>query len=152
MSDLQVIRVTDSEQMRCALLVRRAVFTEEQGIDAAIEVDEHDGDPATLTTAVHMLGMLGDEPVAAARLLLGNGPPEEAHIGRVAVLAEHRGKGYGKAVMEALQDIGRELKYAEVVLGAEATAVGFYERLGYVCEGDPYMLVGILHQDMRLKL
>jgi len=152
MNELQVIRVTSDDEMRRALSVRRAVFTEEQGIDAAIEVDEHDGDPASVTTAVHMLGMLGDEPVAAARLLFGNGPPEEAHIGRVAVLAVHRGKGYGKALMEELHEIARRRRYDEIVLGAEATAVGFYERLGYVCEGEPYMHVGILHQDMRLKL
>jgi predicted GNAT family N-acyltransferase len=152
MSDLQVVRVTSDDHMRQALVVRRTVFVEEQGIDADIEVDEHDADPGTVTTAVHMLGLLDGEPVATARLLLGNGPPEEAHIGRVAVLDVHRGKGYGKLVMEALHVIGRELRYREVVLGAEATAVGFYERLGYVCEGEPYMHVGILHQDMRLKL
>lgn len=138
--------------MQRALAVRRAVFTEEQGIDADIEVDEHDGDPAEVKSAVHVLGLLNNEAVAAARLLLGNGPPEEAHIGRVAVLATYRGRGYGRFLMEALHAVARERHYTDVVLGAEATAVGFYERLGYVCEGSPYIHVGILHQDMRLKL
>lgn len=152
MSDFQVIRVTTLAEMAEALYVRRTVFTEEQGIDGNIEVDEHDDDPTTVQTAIHVLGRLDGEPVATARILLAASPDEEAHIGRVAVIDVHRGKNFGRAVMELLQDIGRDLGYRQIVLGAEATAVGFYERLGYVCEGEPYMHVGILHQDMRLKL
>ena len=152
MTGVEVLRVTTLEQMQQALRVRRSVFTDEQGIDAEIEVDEHDADPATVTTAVHMLCLRDGEPVATARLLLAANPGKEAHIGRVATLAVHRGKGYGRLVMEALHDVGRDLAYTEIVLGAEATAVGFYERLGYVCEGEPYMHVGILHQDMRFRL
>ncbi len=152
MSDLQVLRVTTMSEMAEALFVRRTVFTEEQGIDAEVEVDEHDGDPSTIQTAVHVLARLNGQPVATARILLGENTEVEAHIGRVAVLDVHRGKNFGRAVMETLQDIGRDLGYREIVLGAEATAAGFYERLGYVSEGDPYMRVGILHQDVRLKL
>jgi predicted GNAT family N-acyltransferase len=152
MSDLEVIRVTTLAEMAEALFVRRTVFTEEQGIDANVEVDEHDDDPSTVETAIHVLGRLDGEPVATARILLGHGPDAEAHIGRVAVIDVHRGKNFGRAVMEMLQDIGRELGYREIMLGAEVTAEGFYRRLGYVSEGEPYMRVGILHQDMRLKL
>jgi predicted GNAT family N-acyltransferase len=152
MSDLQVLRVTTMSEMVEALYIRRTVFTEEQGIDAEVDVDEHDGDPSITRTAVHVLAKLDGQPVATARMVLGESTDVEAHIGRVAVLEVHRGKNFGRAVMEALQDIARDLGYREIVLGAEVTAAGFYERLGYVCEGDTYMLVGVLQQDMRLKL
>lgn len=135
-----------------ALAIRRQVFVEEQGIDANIEIDEHDRDPASVDTAIHVLATFDGEPIATARVLLYDGPNGEAHIGRVAVRAGYRGTGVGRRIMELLHEISRELGYTEVILGAEADAVGFYERLGYVCEGEPYVHVGgILHQDMRLR-
>ena len=41
--------------MQEALVVRRAVFIEEQSVPEELEVDEHDGDPETVSTALHVL-------------------------------------------------------------------------------------------------
>jgi predicted GNAT family N-acyltransferase len=152
MTDVYVVDITTSVQMSEALAIRRAVFTEEQGIDAGIEVDGFDGDPKTTEGVKHVLVYAGALPVATGRLLLGDGPHEVAHIGRMAVAAAERGKGYGRAVMVALHDIARRLGYTEVVLGAEVSAVGFYERLGYTKQGGEYLHVGIDHQDMHIYL
>ena len=40
----------------------------------------------------------------------------------------------------------------EVTLHARANVVGFYERLGYSAQGDPFLEVGIPHRHMRRAL
>ncbi len=152
MSDIDLRRVSTAEDMELALMVRRAVFVAEQGIDLAIEIDEHDGDPATTRSAVHVLALDGGIPVGTGRLLLGDGPEHDAHIGRVAVLAAYRGQGVGRLVMALLRDLAREFGYGGLVLSAQAHAVGFYEGIGYVRRGEPYLEVGMPHQEMHLRL
>jgi predicted GNAT family N-acyltransferase len=152
MSELQVIRITTATEMDEALQVRRRVFIEEQGVDEAIEIDEHDADPATVQTCIHVLARLDGQPVATGRLLLGDGPDHEAHIGRVAVLDTQRKQGTGRAVMAKLHELARELGYREVALSAQTHAIGFYEGLGYTGRGDEYMEAGIPHWDMHLRL
>ena len=152
MAALIVVRITRLSEMQQALNIRRQVFINEQGVDEAIEIDEHDADPATVTTCAHVLGLLDGVPIATGRLLLGDGPEHEAHIGRVAVLASHRGEGYGRALMEGLHALGRELGYTEVALAAQVHALAFYEGLGYVAHGDVFMDAGIPHRDMHRRL
>ena len=152
--------VTTPGEMRAALSVRRAVFIEEQRIDEDEEIDRYDGDPATVTDAVHVLGRLDGRPVATARLLLDMAHPdagiprgasgEYPHIGRVAVLRAERGRYWGVGVMEALHDEARRRGYAGVTLAAQEYAVGFYAKLGYVARGDVFLDAGIEHRWMDL--
>ena len=152
MQNTRVIRVKTPEEMRLALDVRRRVFIEEQRVPESLEIDEHDGDPRTATTAAHVLVLAGDEAVATGRLL----PAHEdgrAHIGRVAVLEAHRRSGYGRAVMDALHALAREQGIHDITLAAQLHAIEFYERLGYVLRGDDIFLdAGIEHRWMDLRL
>lgn len=150
MAGLQVAFITTSEEMAAALTVRMRVFVEEQGVPVAEEVDRYDADPATNTAAVHVLGRLDGVAVATARLLLDAHEGEYPHIGRVAVLAEHRRRGFGGAVMRALQDEARRRGFAGITLSAQLHAIPFYERLGYVSRGPVYLDAGIEHRDMDL--
>jgi hypothetical protein len=56
--------------------------------------------------------------------------------------------------MLALHEIARRLGCRVAVLGAELSAVGFYERLGYTQHREPYLNVEISHevQDMHIDL
>jgi predicted GNAT family N-acyltransferase len=148
---LEVARITTSEEMRQALLIRRRVFIEEQNVPEDLEIDEHDADPATVTTAVHVLVRLDGEPVATGRLLLAE-PDGRLHIGRVAVLSDRRRYGLGRAVMEALHELAREHRAEAVTLAAQLHAIGFYERLGYRAYGDVFLDAGIEHRWMDLAL
>lgn len=124
-----------------AFAVRIVVFVEEQRIPREEELDDLDA------TAVHCIGYVEGAPVAAGRLVtLGDGA---AKIGRMAVLPPHRGRGYGAAVLEALEREGRARGVRAFVLSAQLSARGFYERAGYVAEGDIYDEVGIPHVAMR---
>ena len=124
-----------------ARALRTAVFIEEQGIARADEWDEADA------TAVHavvttLLGM----PVATGRLL--QQAPGEGRIGRMAVDRALRGSGVGRQLIQALQQAAFERGDRRIVLSAQRSAEGFYQRLGYVPEGAPYDEVGIAHIGM----
>ena len=54
---------------------------------------------------------------------------EEYFIGRMAVLKEYRGRGYGSMVLAALEEKARELGASRIKLNAQKRAAGFYRTL-----------------------
>jgi predicted GNAT family N-acyltransferase len=144
--------VSTGAQMAAALHIRRRVFIEEQGVPEDIEVDAYDAAAAWNKTAVHALLEVDGNPVATGRLLLGDGPAHNAHIGRVAVLPQFRRRGLGRRLMLALQDKARELGYPGITLAAQLQAIPFYERLGYTPRGPVFLDAGIEHRWMDLAL
>ncbi|MHC5011988.1 MAG: GNAT family N-acetyltransferase [Planctomycetota bacterium] len=119
------------------LRLRGEVFVVEQGISAENDVDGRD------PHAVHVLGRdeAGDL-VATARLLVLQTPIE---VGRIAVRADRRGRGIGNALMHYVH---RRLAHRCGVMSAQAHLRAWYERLGWVAEGDVYDEVGIPHVRM----
>jgi len=77
---------------------------------------------------------------------------QDAHIGRMAVLREWRGRKVGTALLEALLDGARSRSYAEVELSAQVQALPFYRRFGFVEEGEVFMDADMPHRKMRLLL
>ncbi len=151
---IEVVIIRTPEQRADALRVRIAVFCEEQGIAREDELDALDD------AAVHVAGYVPDGPpgdgaptgraaVAAGRLLLADG---YAKIGRMAVLREHRGRGYGAAVLEALEREAAARGVRDVRLSAQLHAAGFYEHAGYRRTGEAYDEVGIPHVAMEKRL
>jgi predicted GNAT family N-acyltransferase len=121
--------------------IRFAVFVEEQRVPAEIEMDEHDAQ------CVHAIAYAEDgRALGTGRLL------PDAHIGRLAVLKEWRGKGVGAALLAALMAAARRRGDAEVVLSAQTHALEFYRRHGFDAEGEIYEEAGIPHQAMRRSL
>lgn len=128
--------------IRKSLQVREAVFVGEQNVPLELERDEHDAD------ALHLLAIHTDtnEPVGTARIVdKGNGV---AKIGRVAVLPAFRGLGIGDALMNAAIETAHTLKFAAMVLDAQLPVIAFYERFGFVAEGDIFLDAGIQHRRM----
>lgn len=150
MTDLDVTVVRTIEEMAAALEVRRAVFIEEQGVAESEEIDAHDGDPALVTSAVHVLARRAGRAVGTGRLLLEYQRGSTAHIGRVAVLAEERRGGVGRAVMRALEAEAQSRGFPGITLAAQLHAIPFYERLGYVARGDVFLDAAIEHRWMDL--
>lgn len=139
--------------IRKCLDVRRSVFIEGQGIAEELEVDGLDDQ------CIHFLcrhtqknfggGLTTIASVAAARILPRG---DTAKIQRVAVVDSHQKKGVGADIMQATIDYARTEQFAQVVLGSQADATGFYTKLGFESFGEPYEEAGIPHQNMRLTL
>ncbi len=128
-----------------AQAVRSAVFVHEQGIAPEDEWDAADA------TALHaVLFDMNGQPVGNARLLQLSA--NLAKVGRMAVLKEARGQGYGARLLQALLLEARRRGNKEVRLSAQRTAEHFYAAHGFVVEGEPFDEVGIEHIEMCLSL
>ena len=135
-----ILIATNPQQRDDAFAVRIAVFVDEQRIPRSEELDELD------ETATHCVGYVDGAPVAAGRLVLAEG---HAKIGRMAVLARHRGAGLGRLLLEALEREGAARGVHTFRLSAQLYAAAFYERAGYTRQGDVYEEVGIPHIAME---
>lgn len=140
----EVVRVTSEADFEAALDLRREVFIEEQDVPEELELDGLD-DGAT-----HFLARRGDEPVGTARLrAYGDGL---AKVERVAVREPHRGEGWGRRIMAAVEEHAREAGYERIRLAAQVPVLGFYERLGYEVASEEFMDAGIPHRSMEKPL
>lgn len=111
---------------------------------AELELDEFD------LSASHALAYQGEQCIGTARLVhLGDG---QAQIGRMAVLAQFRGKGMGKLILSRLIDLAKLEGASSLILHSQITAIPFYEKLGFHAEGPSYEEAGIPHRNMILLL
>jgi predicted GNAT family N-acyltransferase len=120
--------------------IRTVVFVDEQRVPAELEMDEKDA------SCVHAIAFDGERPVGTGRLL------PDGHIGRMAVLSEHRGKGVGGEILQRLMQAAKARGDREIVLSAQVRAVAFYLTHGFEIFGPVYEEAGIPHQDMRRVL
>ena len=85
------------------------------------------------------------------RLHLNN--DQEAQIRYMAIEEDAQGRGIGRAIMESLESIARELGARVIALDAREHAVGFYERFAYrVVGAGPTKFDAIKHSKMELCL
>jgi predicted GNAT family N-acyltransferase len=129
-----------SEAKAEAQRIRVAVFVEEQGVPAELEMDDMDA------RCIHALAFDGGEALGTGRLL------PDGHIGRMAVVKPSRKRGIGGAILRRLVQAARERGDREVLLSAQVHALGFYRAHGFGAFGEVYQEAGIRHQQMRLIL
>ena len=111
-------------------MIREEVFMKEQGfLDEFDDIDD---------IATHILYFVDESPVGTCRFFDGE-EPGDAHIGRMAVLKAYRGKNLGAEIMLAAEKAIQEQGYKICSLSAQVQAKGFYEKLGYVQEGEEYL-------------
>jgi GNAT superfamily N-acetyltransferase len=71
---------------------------------------------------------------------------------QVAVRPDWQGRGVGKALVAASEDLARAHGFQVMILHARQTAVPFYLNLLYSIEGEPFEEVTIPHRLMRKQL
>lgn len=125
------------------IMIRKTVFEDEQGfIDEFDEIDEND-------KTKHVVLYKDSVPIATCRFFKVN---DEYKIGRIAVVKEYRGQGIGRIIVSCAEEKVYELGGRELCLSSQVRVQGFYEKLGYVAEGDVYMDEMCPHIKMRKKL
>jgi YbgC/YbaW family acyl-CoA thioester hydrolase len=125
--------------------IRRAVFTQEQGIDAALDDDGADADALHVVAFNRIGAPLGTGRLAQHATGVGK-------VGRMAVVAALRGSSVGRQLLDALVTAARQRGDRYVMLHAQASAVGFYQRLGWQPQGAAFLQAGIEHWEMVLPL
>ncbi|GAA5925090.1 hypothetical protein JCM3775_006362 [Rhodotorula graminis] len=148
---LSVVLAISPEQMERVMAIRRTVFVEEQGYSA--DVEQHDAyDPLCdhlLMTQVDPDGTTTD--IGTLRFY-----PAKLKLGRVAILANYRGGGRGKTLVEALEqhvrerrgktaDVLRGKKAVQLLAHAQVPSLPFYEKTGWSTFGLEFQEEGTPH-------
>ena len=135
---------TNAELIKASDVLRKVVFIDEQGVP---EEEIFDG---LNLNAVHIVAFDGDTPVATARALNnGNG----WRIGLVAVDRLRRGENLGAKVMRASIEHIISCGGKEIMLTAQQEVCGFYEKLGFVQNGEAEVFEsGFILVPMKLSL
>ena len=134
---IKVVKYADFKDQ--IMNIRKVVFIEEQNVPEELEIDGVDPE------SIHVLAYDGDEAVATGRMLL------DGHIGRIAVIKEYRSPGIGVLIVNKLLDIAKNLNLDEVYLSSQYHARDFYQKLGFIAEGEIYLDAGIEHITMKKK-
>ena len=126
------------------LRVRSEVFVVEQ--DCVYQ--DMDGDDQK---AIHLWLPLEGKIVALARVCPAGTHMQEVSIGRV--ITTERGKGYGKQIMlYAIEAAKKHFDAKQIDIEAQEYAKGFYESVGFKQSSKTFMLDGIPHIRMTLRL
>jgi len=135
--DVSVARLGAAE-LELALAIRRAVFVVEQGVPPELEQDGLD------SSAEHFLARLGPLAVATAR---ARRTARGWKLERVAVLASQRRLVVGLALVRRILELAPPglMPYVH----AQESALGFWQRAGFVAEGPSFDEAGIRHRWMR---
>ena len=122
--------------------IRYEAFVKEQSIPEEEEWDEFD------ELAWHAVLKVNYLTIGTGRLII-NG--SKARIGRMAIDAQYRGQGFGKAILHQLIEVGKEKGVQEFILHAQVHAIAFYAQSGFEPHGPIFDEVGIDHVEMRLE-
>lgn len=141
---MKSVRIDQVTNIADALAIRAEVFIDGQGVPPNEEVDGRDPD------CLHWLVTDDLGPVATLRVLTKS--DKTAKIQRVAVLERARGTGLGAMLMQYVMKELAEMGFTHATLGAQLSALGFYERLGFHARGATYLDAGIEHRDMDISL
>lgn len=123
--------------------IREEVFVEEQGFQEEFnEIDD---------IARHIVLYDGEKAVATCRVFCQK-DEESYHVGRVAVIKAYRGHGLGSVLMAAAEECAKALGGISITLSGQVRVVPFYEKLGYIREGEEYLDEGCPHVKLKKKL
>ncbi len=100
--------------------------------------------------ALHVIAQESDAASALVGCVLFD--PASGRMRAMAVEPMLQRQGVGQQLVRALEAETQRRGVREITLHARATAVGFYERLGYRVRGEPFVEVGLDHREMMKTL
>jgi predicted GNAT family N-acyltransferase len=140
---LRIEPVESEEAWAQARAIRKRVFIEEQDCPPEEEWDGHDA------TSRHVLGRLGDTPVATARWrTVPYDNQLVAKLERFAVLPDYRGEGHGRQLVRYVMHDARRAGFATQLVHAQQHLEAFYASFGFETVGAPFEEAGIPHIKM----
>jgi len=140
---IEVREARGDAERRVAFALRHEVFVGEQGVPPELEIDEHD------EAALHLVALDGEQIVGVCRLVEDG---TTAKFGRLVVARDARGRGVGGALLGEAERRAHALGAEQMVLTAQTSAMGLYERAGYTARGDVFLDAGIEHMTMVKRL
>lgn len=140
-TSLRMKMVTTAFEGMTTSYIRFKVFVDEQHVPIDEEMDGSDA------VAVSFLMFLNHIPIGTIRYI--HGDKGIIHPGRIAILKAYRSQGYGTKMIRWLH------AYLKTMVGdvrceihAQIHLKKYYERLGYMAQGDVFQEAGIDHITM----
>ncbi len=144
MADLVISEAVSDDDREACYSIRITVFCDEQKVSREIEFDGLDA------VCRHYLARQGGTVIGTARTRpLENGVVK---FERIAVLKAFRGRDIGRALMARAFADAREDGHSVALLDSQTHASKFYEKLGFLQEGDEFEEAGIPHVRMTQAL
>ena len=140
--ELIIREIKSKKELDEVFKIREEVFVKGQNVPKEMEIDEED------EKAIHIIVLLGEKPVGCARIVMTD---NRARLGRIAILDECRGKGYGKDLVKFLIEFCLDKKVKEIYMHAQYYLNKFYSELGFVDRGERFDEAGIEHIEMVYK-
>ncbi|MBR1825727.1 MAG: GNAT family N-acetyltransferase [Alphaproteobacteria bacterium] len=85
-------------------------------------------------------------------LILAPADDETIRLMQVAVDTVYQGEGVGRELVAYAEKRAKDAGYKKIVMHAMLFVVGFYEKMGYAAEGEPFDEQGINFMKMVKKL
>jgi ribosomal protein S18 acetylase RimI-like enzyme len=98
-----------------------------------------------------LIGAFEDDDILGCCMLVKE-TPQVVRLRQMAVLNDLQGKGIGRALTVFAENIARDHGYRIMSMHARKNAVGFYEKMGYVINGDEFVELTIPHFIMQKGL
>ena len=136
------IRIATETDKREVLNLRLEVFVNEQNVPPEIELDSYD------QNALHIIALEQGSTVGCARVIFSQ---NEAHIGRLAVKKEYRGKHIGLEICKFIIEYCSKIGYKNIWLNSQLHAIDFYKKLNFKPQGEIFTEAGIEHIKMVLN-
>lgn len=130
---------------------RYEVFACEQEITCENDFDDKDKE------CIHLFVIdnenRSEKVVGYCRLLPPGLSYDDASIGRVLVLKEHRGKGLAREMMiKAINEIEKNYKVNKITLSAQCYIKELYKSVGFKEVSEQYEEAGIPHVKMKFEI
>ncbi len=90
--------------------------------------------------------MKNDEAIACCILKIID--TNTVKLRQMAVRNDCQGQGFGKKVLDFAETWSRNKGYTRIIMHARKTALGFYQKSGYITQGAEFTEVGIPHFEM----
>jgi len=140
--NLKIQIVGNQKEFDDAIFIRKKVFIEEQQVPIDIEIDGLDD------KAEHVIAYLDNNPIGCARMRITS----FAKLERIAVMKDHRGKGFGRKITEFLINYCKQKNVDEIRLHAQMYTADFYKKLGFLERGKTFFEADIEHIEMCMKI
>lgn len=102
------------------------------------------------TECLHCFLKDGDTVVACLRAQYTDNDKKEVKIGRIVTLTH--GGGIGKLLMtESLAAIKEKMPFDRLFVHSRDSAIGYYEKMGFVVVSEEFDDCGVPHVEMELK-